>query len=85
MSQTHLLELLVKLLLIIAFARVAVLLLPAWILIIIAILLISASGILDPSLIQSVSKSSAPLADVLLPFLFLLLAFAIIVKGFKKK
>ena len=85
MNQTHLLEILIKLFLVVVFIRLAVMLLPAWLLAIIAILFISASGVLDPQLIKTIQQSSAPLVDLLLPFFFLLLAFSIIAKGFMKK
>ena len=85
MNQTHLLEILIKLLLIIALIRLAFMLLPAYLLAIIAILFIYASGVLDPQLIITLQQSSTPLVDLLLPFFFLLLAFSIVAKGLMKK
>jgi len=85
MNQTHLLETLIKLLLIISLIRLAFMLLPAYLLAIVAILLISVSGILDPQLITTLRQSSTPLVDLLLPFFFLLLAFSIVAKGLTKK
>lgn len=81
MNQTHLLEILVKLLVTVALIRLAFMLLPAYLLVIIAILFIYASGVLDPQLVKTIQQSSTPLVDLLLPFFFLLLAFSIIAKG----
>ena len=85
MNQTHLLEIMVKLFIIIALIRAATMLLPGYLLIIVAILLIFASGVLDPQLIKTIQQSSTPLVSLLLPFFFLLLAFSIVAKGLTKK
>lgn len=85
MSQANLLEVLVKLFIIVVFIRLAITLIPPWLLAIIAILLIWASNILDPMLLKTVYTSSTPLLDLLLPFFFILLAFSIASKGIVRK
>jgi len=73
--------LLTKLLVILIFLRIAVELLPRWLLAVIIFLLILYFNVLDPRVVRQIVNASSGLVDLLLPIVFLLITFRIVVSG----
>ena len=83
MSQMDVLKLLVNILIIVAFFRLCVALVPLWVLGIIGFLVLIQFRVIDPALVASLRQSSSPLFDVIVPFLIIVLAFYFLFAGLK--